>query len=218
MSPRERESVRTCLGCRRQRPRSQLIRIARGPDASVCFDLEGRLPGRGAWVCPGTACVDRLSAGALGHVLRGPVLLPSPARRRQALAGALERRVANLLSMARRLRGATFGPAGVRAMLAADRARLLLTTAGQPADTAASWARRAGEVPVRTLPDAAALGALFGTGELEVAAITAAGLAGALLPAIDRWQTFVDDSCDNQDSGTHRRARVAPGDAAAGGG
>lgn len=190
----------------------------RDPGGAAVFDLEGRLPGRGAWVCPCPACLDRLSAGALGHVLRAPVLLPAPSERRSLLENALRRRVANLLTMARRARGATIGPAGVRAVLAGGRAHLVLTAAGQRPDADAAWRERAGAVALRTLPDAAALGALLGSDPVQVAAVTAAGLAGALVPAIDRWQTFWADSCDNENSGIHRAARVAPGDTAAGGG
>ena len=218
MSPRARETLRTCLGCRSQRPRGELIRIVRGPDGAACLDLDGRLPGRGAWVCPSPACLDRLSAGGLGHVLRAPVLLPAAAARRATVAAALGRRVANLLTMARKARGATFGPAGVRAALAAGRARLLLTTGDLPPDAAAAWLERAGAVPVRSAPDARALGELFGARPVEVAAVTADGLAASLVRAIDRWQTFVADSCDNESSDTHRATRLTRGEAAAGGG
>jgi predicted RNA-binding protein YlxR (DUF448 family) len=73
----------------------------RAPDGAPCFDLEGRLPGRGAWVCPVPACVDGLAPGALARALRAPVTLPSLAERRRALAAALERRVANLAEIGR---------------------------------------------------------------------------------------------------------------------
>jgi predicted RNA-binding protein YlxR (DUF448 family) len=183
----------------------------RGPDGAAGFDLEGRLPGRGAWVCPAPACLDRLSAGALGHVLRAPVQLPGAAERRAALADALARRVANTLTMARKARGVSFGADSARALLAAGRAHLLLTSAALPPDAAAAWAGRAGAVPVRSAPDAAALGALLGTRPVEVAAVTADGLARALVRAIDRWQTFASDSCNNENSGTHRATRPAKG-------
>lgn len=201
LSHREREPGRTCLGCRRQRPRAELIRLVRGPDGAACFDLEGRLPGRGAWVCPAPGCLDAIAPGALGHVLHAPVRLPSPAARRLELAEGLERRVANLLSIARKVRGATFGPAGVRAKLAEGRARLVLIAGDMSADACASWAERAAPVALRTAPDAQALGALFGRGPVEVAAITVAGLAGAICQALDRWRAFSTVSCDNERSG-----------------
>ena len=218
MSPRETDAARTCLGCRRQRPRAELIRIVREPGGGACFDLEGTLPGRGAWVCPSPACLDAVTPGALGHVLRAPVRLAPAAERRRELADALGRRVANLLTIARRMRGMKAGPAGVRVALAAGRARLLLLAADAPPDAEASWLERAPGLPSRRAPEAAALGALLGRGPVSVAAVTVEGLGAALLDAIDRWRAFAGVSCDNgilQQS--IQRGRGAPGAAAGGG-
>ena len=218
MSPKERESERTCLGCRRRRPRAELIRIARDPGGASCFDLEGNLPGRGAWVCPLPACVDALGAGALGHVLRAPVRLAPPGERRRELAAVLGRRVANLLTIARRMRGVAAGPTGVRVALAAGRARLLLLAADAPPAAEASWAGLAPSVPLRRAQDAAALGALLGRGPVAVVVVTVEGLAGALLEAIDRWWAFGAISCDNNKLQPKiQRARGEAGAVAGGG-
>lgn len=48
---------RTCVGCRRTRPKAQLLRIAASPD-TVRLDVPHQLPGRGAYVCPEPRCVD----------------------------------------------------------------------------------------------------------------------------------------------------------------
>ena len=211
MSHREREPGRTCLGCRRQRPRAELIRIVRSPDGSGCFDLDGRLPGRGAWVCPSPACLDAVAPGALSHVLRAPVRWAAQAERRRELAEGFGRRLANLLTIARRMRGVTVGPTGVRSALAGGRAALVLTAGDLSADAAAAWAGRAAAVPVRGAFDAAALGELFGRGPVFVAAITAGGLAASILEATDRWRAFSVISCDNKRSGTDGASRAARG-------
>jgi len=197
LSPRENDHGRTCLGCRRRRPRGELIRIVRDPGGAACFDLEGSLPGRGAWVCPSRECLAAVTPGALGHVLRAPVRLPPGDARRRELAGALGRRVANLVTIARRMRGVAAGPTGVRAALASGRARLLLLAGDAPADAAAPWTSRAGGIALRRAHDAAALGALLGRGPVTIAAVTVDGLAGALRDAIDRWRAFEAVSCDN---------------------
>ena len=198
MSRQAREPGRTCLGCRGQRPRAELIRIVRDPDGAGCFDLEGRLPGRGAWICPEPACLDAVASGALSHVLKAPVRLSPPAERRRELAEAFGRRLANLLTMARRMRGVKMGPTGARAALAEGRARLLLVAGDAAPDALSSWTGRAGAVPVSSGPDAAALGGLFGRGPVDVVAITAEGLAAAILQANDRRRAFSAVSCDNE--------------------
>jgi predicted RNA-binding protein YlxR (DUF448 family) len=195
-----------------------LIRIVRGPGGAGCFDLEGRLPGRGAWVCPDASCVDAIAPGALSHVLKAPVVLAAPVERRRELAAGYARRLANLLTMARKMRGVKMGPTGVRAALAEGRARLVLIAGDTAPVAAAALAARAEAVPVRTALDAAAFGVLFGRAPVEVVAITVAGLAASILQATDRWRAFSAISCNNEGSKTGGASRAARGSAAAGGG
>ena len=64
---------RTCVGCRRTRPKTHLLRLAATPDA-VRFDERQELPGRGAYVCPDPRCVDaaaRRDGHAVHRALRG---------------------------------------------------------------------------------------------------------------------------------------------------
>lgn len=60
-SPTPRRPERTCVGCRRRRPKPELLRIVRTAEG-VRFDERQRLPGRGAYVCPGRECLE-----AAGH-------------------------------------------------------------------------------------------------------------------------------------------------------
>jgi predicted RNA-binding protein YlxR (DUF448 family) len=69
----KREPGRTCLGCRRVLPRRALVRLVRGEDGVVVADPRGAAPGRGAWVCPAQACLERaLQRGRLSHAFRKP--------------------------------------------------------------------------------------------------------------------------------------------------
>ncbi len=62
---------RTCIGCRRVRPKADLVRLVRGADGAVRPDP--RAPGRGAYVCPDPGCVERaLKAGRLSQAFRKP--------------------------------------------------------------------------------------------------------------------------------------------------
>ncbi len=65
--------VRTCVGCRRTRPKDRFVRIALTPDG-VRFDPQRRLPGRGAYLCPKPTCLaaaSRRDAAGLRRALRG---------------------------------------------------------------------------------------------------------------------------------------------------
>lgn len=48
---------RTCVGCKRKAPKREMLRIVAGKDGSISPDPGGSLPGRGAYVCYGEACL-----------------------------------------------------------------------------------------------------------------------------------------------------------------
>ncbi|MGH2825777.1 MAG: YlxR family protein [Actinomycetota bacterium] len=64
--------VRTCVGCRSRRPKTDLIRITVAPDGAVIAEGRGgRAPGRGAYVCSNPSCASRaLKSGALRRALK----------------------------------------------------------------------------------------------------------------------------------------------------
>ena len=51
--------MRTCIGCGQSKEKRNLIRIVHSPDGSICMDLTGRAPGRGAYLCKDPACFDK---------------------------------------------------------------------------------------------------------------------------------------------------------------
>lgn len=51
--------MRQCLGCREMLPKKELIRVVRSPEGAVSLDFKGKLPGRGAYVCPKQECLAR---------------------------------------------------------------------------------------------------------------------------------------------------------------
>ena len=64
--------IRTCVGCRKRRPARELIRLALTPEGRLAAATSRRpLPGRGAWVHPSSACVERARRrGGLARALR----------------------------------------------------------------------------------------------------------------------------------------------------
>ena len=52
-------SMRQCLGCREHKPKKELIRVVRSPEGAISLDFKGKLPGRGAYVCPLAACLAK---------------------------------------------------------------------------------------------------------------------------------------------------------------
>jgi predicted RNA-binding protein YlxR (DUF448 family) len=50
---------RRCIGCRRRGPKESFIRIARLPSGDVVVDSDGRMPGRGAYICRSAECLGK---------------------------------------------------------------------------------------------------------------------------------------------------------------
>ena len=51
--------MRQGVGCREMKPKKELIRGVRSPEGAVSLDFKGKLPGRGAYVCPDAECLKR---------------------------------------------------------------------------------------------------------------------------------------------------------------
>ncbi|HET7142555.1 MAG TPA: YlxR family protein [Anaerolineales bacterium] len=60
---------RTCVGCREQLPKRQMVRIVRTGDG-VRVDPTGKLAGRGAYLHDQRDCWERGMRGALAHALK----------------------------------------------------------------------------------------------------------------------------------------------------
>ncbi len=48
---------RSCIACRREGDKANFLRFVIAPDGTVTPDLEGKLPGRGAYLCQSRRCV-----------------------------------------------------------------------------------------------------------------------------------------------------------------
>jgi predicted RNA-binding protein YlxR (DUF448 family) len=70
------EPVRTCVGCGRKRPQSELLRFG-ARDGMLVADLDRRLPGRGAYTCRAAPCFERARARrSFARTLRRAVEVP----------------------------------------------------------------------------------------------------------------------------------------------
>ena len=66
--------MRSCIGCGRTRPKKEMIRIVRTPSGDIVVDSSGRTGGRGCYLCPDAACLDRaVKRKALGRALEAQV-------------------------------------------------------------------------------------------------------------------------------------------------
>lgn len=59
--PQKTKSIpeRQCVGCAVHRPKSELIRVVRGPEGDISLDQGGKLSGRGAYICRNASCLKK---------------------------------------------------------------------------------------------------------------------------------------------------------------
>lgn len=51
--------MRQCTGCREMKPKRELIRVVKSPEGEISIDFKGKMPGRGAYVCPSEDCLKK---------------------------------------------------------------------------------------------------------------------------------------------------------------
>jgi predicted RNA-binding protein YlxR (DUF448 family) len=51
--------MRMCTGCNEMKPKKELVRIVRSKEGEVSVDLTGKKPGRGAYICRNSECLEK---------------------------------------------------------------------------------------------------------------------------------------------------------------
>ena len=57
--------MRTCIACREEKPKREMLRIVKNADGEIKLDFSGKLAGRGAYICDGAACIAKLKKNRL---------------------------------------------------------------------------------------------------------------------------------------------------------
>lgn len=185
MPRKKRESVRTCVGCRGKHSPERMIRIVRSPEGRALLDLDARLPGRGAWVCPDEACLKRLKASSLSHVLKADTDLPDLPELRSDLNEKLERKGRALLSIGMKAGQVAPGAQAASEALRRSRVELLIFASDASSRTVDSLTAAGSRVPALRLADRSRLGRWLGKRDLAVVAVTGSGLARRLRAALE---------------------------------
>lgn len=118
-------AMRTCIATGQTRPRAELLRFVRSPEGHVVFDMKKSLPGRGAWVTPERAAIERAVAkNAFARAFRASAR--APADLADQVAARLRDAALSALSLGRKAGVATSGFGKVSDLIAAGDARVLI--------------------------------------------------------------------------------------------
>lgn len=174
---------RTCVGCRQLHPKAMLIRVVCDPTNQLLVDLQGKLPGRGAYVCLQRPCVEQALKGTrLPEALRRAVAPCSPDELVQAMANKLAEQGMACIRMARKAGRLVSGYTQVRQALQHAPVALLLVAEDTAPDRLReyrTWCvnRR---IPYRSFLTKARLGELVGRDESSAIGIQDTRLADRL--------------------------------------
>ena len=60
MPAQKKIPMRTCIACREEKPKREMLRVVKNAAGEIRLDFSGKLPGRGAYVCGSEACIRKL--------------------------------------------------------------------------------------------------------------------------------------------------------------
>jgi uncharacterized protein len=152
-----------------------MLRFAVAPDGRVVFDVTATLPGRGLWLSAAPGVLHQaVRRGAFARGAKANVTVPPGLA--DEVKAALERRLIDLLGLARRSGAAISGFEKAREWLQAQKAGLVVQAADGSAEERARFTGGR-DVPVVAVLSAAALGKIFGREHTVHVVISAGRLA-----------------------------------------
>src|SRR3954462_10162973 len=92
---------RSCLGCRESRDRDRLIRFVLSPQNEVVPDLDGRLPGRGAYTWVSAECLKlAVKQRQFNRAFKVEVMTASPDEMSNMVGNLFRERILGYLGLA----------------------------------------------------------------------------------------------------------------------
>ncbi len=199
---------RRCILSGAHGERDDFIRLVADADGGVWPDLGARLPGRGAWIAPDRAALEKAIAkgrlkGALSHFLRRQVTPADdlPAR----IESALEQRALNRLGLEHRAGHLIFGSDKLAEWIASGRVALLLHAADAATDGTLRldqlWRVHGGRPDCRIMLLAGrdALSRALGRENIVHSGVRNGKAAARIARELRRWAAYSSGNCNPTD-------------------
>lgn len=195
--------VRTCVACRQEAPQEDLVRLVLDPDGvTPRVDYLGRLPGRGAYVCPTMSCMEQaVKRGGLRRAFRAPVEASADRIMGEAWE-ASRRQLRSLLALARRAKKTLAGHSQVEWGLRNEEGVLLLFAHDASASIQRKFRRWAEEleIPVAEALSKEEMGPSLGASQTALVLLTDEGFAAKIRHELERSRRLLFIA-DNGDAG-----------------
>ena len=189
---------RTCVACRESKQQDELVRYVVAPDGVLVVDYRHRLPGRGAYTCISTDCLNAaVEKNQFQRSFRGQCKTIDRDTLIKELHNALEQKIINLLGMGRKSGQVVSGSNAVMAGLrqGTDLGLVIVTEdiSAAIADKIKVLADHC-RVECSQLLSKDLLGQILGKGERSVVALQQGALVDAILIELQRYKQLVREN------------------------
>jgi predicted RNA-binding protein YlxR (DUF448 family)/ribosomal protein L30E len=189
------EPQRSCLGCREVRDKKELLRFVLAPDRTLVPDLQGKLPGRGAYTCFRKSCLTAaLAKKGFARSFKGEVRCGAPGELVDFVAARLVERIGGYLALSSKAGKAVSGGESVIDALTKRSPGVICIAADVSPDIGqklTGLAERAG-VDCFFLLDKERLGALIGKGLRSAVVVERGGFSEALKNEMVKYRNFFE--------------------------
>jgi uncharacterized protein len=184
----KRVPERTCIGCRQVRPKAQLVRLVCSPSGDLLLDVHGKLPSRGAYLCPRRQCAEQaVKSARLREAFQREVRLIAADELVCAMTRATEERVLACIRMTRKAGRLISGYTQVSRALMHERVACLLIaedTARERRLEYEAWCAKR-QIPWHSFRAKAQLGELAGRDESSALGVLDPRLGACLLESLE---------------------------------
>jgi uncharacterized protein len=193
------EPQRSCLGCREVKDKKELLRFVLSPERALVPDIQGKLPGRGAYTCFRRSCLAvAVTKKQFARSFKGEVRCGSPDELIAAVAARMVERIGGYLALANKAgKVASGGESVIEALTRKSPGIVCVATDISPdiGEKVIKLADRLG-VDHFSLFDKDRLGALVGKGLRSALVVEQGGFSDALKKEMEKYRNFFEGGTD----------------------
>ncbi len=186
---------RSCLGCGATRNKGDLLRFVLSPDSVLTPDLKGKLPGRGAYICPLRTCLGlAIKKKRFSAAFKTQVPGIDQATISSGIRTIVTERLRGYLSLASKAGEVFSGSDAVAGRLRGGKVGILFIATDLSEESRKKFAAMAGHAGVELVAmfDKENLGTLIGKEHRGVVAVEPGGFIAPIQRELEIYRNFFD--------------------------